>query len=275
MTKKFRAQVFNENGMVLFYPNIANGDDFLQSLPPDPHAQSATQLFPLGTQLIQGERVWTYEKNGAGTLTPSMPLQGPVVQNAAASVDIVVDAASAIGSYKVSLTSQAAIAVAKDYYKEGYLFVNDGTGEGYTYKIKGHDALVSTTAGSIFTLYEPIITALVAGDSQIGLRKNPFDSVIVSAAPLTNVFAGIAPLDVTAYYYFWAQVGGPCATNAKSTTAILVGSMVTVGTTAGQVDVSAHDSTYGLDRKNVIIGYAMTPGAADGEKFLTYLNFHQ
>ncbi len=264
----FTRKVINRSGRVLFLPSVASMNELYDAIDINPMAQSLTQEFPLGSKLVEGDRVWRYSRNGAGTLTPAMTLQGALVQNAAASVDIVVDAASAAGVYTVSLTSQAAIAVAANYYKEGYLFINDEAGEGEYYKIKSHDALVTTTAGSIFNLYSPIKTALTVA-SQVGLRKNPYDYVIVSAAPLTSICVGVAPIDVTAAYYFWAQRGGPCAVNAK--VAIQIGAMVAVGVTAGQVDVTAHDATYGMTRGTQVIGYAMTPGAADTEKFLCYL----
>jgi hypothetical protein len=265
----YKRKLININGRVPFTPPVSAQEELDGILAQDmettfnPYLQTVGQQVPLGTKLIEGDRIWRYERNGAGTLTPSMVLQGALIQNAAAVVDIVVDAASAAGAYTVSLTSQAAIAVAKDYYKDGYLFINDEAGEGLTYRIKTHDALVGTTAGSIFTLYDPIITALTTS-SQVGLRKNLYDYVIVAAAPLTNAPVGIAPIDVTAAYYFWAQTGGPCAVNAHA--AITVGQHVYAGTTAGKSDPAITD----VKALNCI-GWAMTAGAADGEKHLVFL----
>lgn len=255
--------VANRAGNLLHLPEVSAMSYVAYDELPNPYEESSVQLFPIGTKLTIGDRVYRYSKNGAGTLTASMVLQGAAEQNAAASVDIVVDAAAAAGTYEVSLTSQAAIAVAANYYKEGYLFINDEAGEGQCFKIKSHDALVGTTAGSVFVLYDPIVTALTVA-SQVGLRKNLFDMPIVAAAPLTNRCAGVAPIGVTAAYYFWSQTGGPAAVNAHA--AITVGQVVYAGTTAGKSDPAITDV-----KALQPIGVSMTPGAADTEKHLVFL----
>ena len=262
--RSYRRQMFNESGYILLFPNVGDEKDLLQSFPPNPYAQSKTQQFPLGTKLIQGERVWRYCKNGTGT-----PAIGDALQGAASvtvgDLDILVAAEVAIGAYDITLTSQANAAVAKDYYKEGYLFVNEGTGLGQCYKIKSHTALVGTTVATV-TLYDPVIVLIVTTTAKVGLRKNSHDAVITTPAPLTDAFVGVNHLALTASYYFWAKCKGYAP--AVANTAIQVGSLVCVGETSGKVDpYSAADT----NTEQVVIGRAVTPGVASTESFIVDL----
>jgi len=264
--KAYRHQLFNESGYVIEFPNVADTPELLQTLPPNPYAESVTQLFPLGTKLTQGERVWRYTKNSAsGLATIGTPLQNAARVHAEMDDDIVVGAASAIGATTVTLTSTANLAAAplstKDGIKEGYLYVNDEAGQGQCYKIKGHAAL-SGTADSVFTLYDPLTVALTTS-SEVGLAQNPYANVIATAAVLTGMCVGVNPIAVTASYYFWAQTGGPAAVVPQA--AIALGTTVVVGTTAAKADPAAAVTT------EVIIGWPMTPGVADTEQFLCFL----
>ena len=261
----YKRKVINQDGRILEYPMVGDDGILDSHAVLDPYAESAVQLYPLGTKLLEGERVWRYTKNGTGTPAAGAPLQQAAVINQAASLDVVVDAASAAGAYTVSLTSQAAIAVAKDYYKEGYLFVNVGTGIGHSYKIKGNDAMVSTNTGETFTLYDSLIVGVATSSSKVGLRKNPYDAVIIAGGPLTGIPVGVAPLVLTASYYFWAQTGGPCAvlTNA----AILIGQRVTVGTTSTKVDPAY--VTYLITEQT--IGFCMAVPDTAAEAMLVFL----
>ena len=116
-----------------------------------------------------------------------------------------VTAASAIGSKSITLTL-GATAATKNQYAEGYLFVNDATGEGYTYKIRTHPA--AAASGSLtLTLYDPVQVALVASTSEVTLLASPFSSVTHSATE-ESVPAGIPPIAVTSGYYLWLQTWG-------------------------------------------------------------------
>jgi len=263
---KYTAKVMNRNGYHIFLPNVGDIADLKQSPPPNPYAESSTQLYPLGTKLMQGERVWRYSKNGGTGLDIAAPLQSAIAVHAEQNDDIVVGAASAIGVNTVTLTSTENLDGAPNNeanaFAEGYLIVNDEAGEGQMYKIKENEALV-TTGNSIFTLYDNLTIALTTS-SQVGIMKNPYDLVIATTAVMTAGFAGIPLIAVTASYYFWSQTGGPAPVNAKQ--AIPIGDIVVVGTTAAQVDLMAAFTT------ETIIGHAMTPAIADGEYFMVFLS---
>ena len=253
--------MFNREGFVVFLPSVGAAGDLIQSETIDIYGESSTQEFPLGTKLVNGERVWRYTKAGGTGLTLAAPVQTAAIQHAEAADDIVVGAASAIGSTTITLTSTSNLAVAADYYKEGYIIVNDAAGEGQMRKVKTSPALTGT-ATTEFTVYEPLTVELTTS-SQCGIKKNTYDAVIATTAVCTGPPLGVPQFGVTASYYFWLQSGGPAAVTAKS--AVALGTDVVVGTTAALVDPAAAATT------EHTIGWPLTVGVADTESFMVFL----
>ena len=268
--KQFRHHVFNENGFVLLYPEVRPEDELLQGHPPDPLTESINQEYPLGTKLMQGERVWRYSKNSSAAITVvGNVLQGPAGVHATIEDDIVIANAQDIGDYVVTIDSHGDIDIppwdTADGGAEGYLYINGGTGVGQCRKIKSHEKL-STTDEALFTLYEPWKVALVAGNSQCGLAENPYSNVVVAAAQATLGPAppiGVATIALTASYYFWAQSGGPAAVTCNA--AIVHGTPCVVGTTAGEIDPFSSFTT------EYIIGWPITPGIQNDDAALIFL----
>ena len=262
----YRHQVWNNSGYILQYPNIGAKEDLLQSAPPNPYAESATQEFPLGTKLLQAERGWWYCKNAAEALNIAAPLQGAAALHAEMDDDIVVGAASAAATYDVTLTSTSNLATAPlsslNGIAEGYMIVNDAAGEGQIRKIKSHAAF-SGTSNSVFTLYDPLTIALTTS-SQVGLIQHPCANVVASKAVMSNIFVGIPGIAVTASYYFWAQMAGPASVVAQA--AIAKGTTVVVGTSAAKADPAAAATT------EISIGSPLTLGVADTESFMVMLS---
>jgi len=262
--------VYNKSGYALFYPGVLKQKELLEDTPIDPYAESAKQLFPLGTKAVQGDRAWRYCKNSAAALTVvGSALQAPAAIHTDCTEDVVVAASEgetyAIGSNDITITSTANIAAAPwstvDGAKEGYIMINGGTGIGQCRKIKGHTA-ASGTSTFIVYVYDGWNVAPIAGDSECGIIENPYASVVVAAA-LTTIPIGVNPIAVTASYYFWAQTGGPAAVMCHA--AIPVGTMAICGTTAGEVDPMSAFTT------EVIMGYMLTPGIKDNDSAIIYL----
>ena len=262
--------VYTKSGYTLDFPSVLNESDLMEGVPVDPYAESATQLFPLGTKATRGDTVFRYCKNSSAALTViGSALQAPAGIHADCLDDIVVAASSgetyAIGSNTITLTSTANIAAApwstKDGGKEGYIYVNGGTGIGQCRKIKSHAAFASTNA-TLVEVYDGWTVAPIAADTECGIIENPYSNVVVAAA-LTTMPVGVNPLAVTASYYFWAQTGGPAAVICHA--AIPVGTMAICGTTSGEVDPMSAFTT------EVIIGYMLTPGIKDNDAAMIYL----
>lgn len=227
----------------------------------NPWAESATQLYPLGSKLVNGDRAWRYCLNGAGALVVGSPLQNAALVHAEQEDDIVCGAAAAVGATTVEVTSTANLDAAPnnvaDDFADGYLIVNDVDGQGHIYKILKNAALV-TTGDSTFTLYpqESIRVALTTS-SELGLVRNKYYKVIATAAVVSGTLVGVAQFAITAAYYFWAQTKGPASVIPQA--AIPKGTFAVVGTTAAKVNPSAAATT------ELTLGYPITAGIADTE----------
>lgn len=170
------------------------------------YAQNVNQLEALGTlrATIDG-RVFAYARAGGVALSPGKLTQTSVVDTNAkdeASAEV-----TALGSTTINVTFGGAVTA--DYYKDGYLHISDGTGEGAApYRIKSHPA--GTTLVAV-ELYDPLRIATVATTSLITLTKHPQDAVVVFPTTQTGAPAGVPPISVTEDYYFWNQVKGPAS----------------------------------------------------------------
>lgn len=268
---RYGFNVFNDKGYVLELPSVADKEGLRTAIDPNPYAQSSEKLFPLGTKLINGERIWRYTLNSsAGITIVGNILQSSQTVHSDAEEDIVVATSTgeayAIGSFDISLVSTSNIAAApwstKDGGKDGYVYVNGGTGVGQYRKIKSHEAF-SSTNDTLVTVYDAWTVAPIAADTECGIVQNPYANVVVAKAGLTGPPVGVATIAITASYYFWAQTGGPCAITAN--TAIAQGVPVVVGTTAGKADpFSAFTTEY-------IIGFCITAGIKSNDAFLAFL----
>ncbi len=270
---QFTRPVINKNGYTMTsYPSVGDPSELLQDAPIDVLAESVTQLFPLGTKITQGERVWRYCKNAATALTiVGTPIQSAASVHSDCDEDVVVAASTgeayAIGSYDITLVSTTNIAAApwstENGGKDGYVFVNGGTGIGQMRKIKAHEAFASTNNIKI-TCYDPWNVAIVNGNSECGIIQNPYSNVVLSGADVTNQMpVGVNPIAVTASYYFWAQSGGPAA--AVCNTTIAYGTWAVTGTTAGKIDPGAATTT------EYIIGYMITAGIKSNDHAAIFL----
>ena len=180
----------------------------LASSPQKLYDQSATQMAPLGSKLILSDgREFVYAKNGAVTGVAGNLYQAPATTANHLNCSVT---AAAIGDKSISVVL-GATAATENQYAEGYLHVVDGTGEGVSYKIKGHAAVASAGTG-VFTLYDPVIEALVAsGTSEVSLVPNKHNGVVIHPSPPTAALVGVAVRDFTAAYFGWYQKKGLCA----------------------------------------------------------------
>jgi len=142
-------------------------------------------------------------------------------------------AATAIGSK--SIVTVGTVTVTANQYAGGFVTIADDAGEGYMYRISSHAA--ATT--SVFTLnLEDKVQVALTTDTTIDIIKNPYDGVIVNPTTISSSIAGAAVKPLTASYYGWLQVSGPCA--------MLDDGGITIGTpvvasdnTAGAVEIIA------------------------------------
>jgi len=192
---------------------------------------SATKREILGTlRILADGRKFRYCRAGAADLHPGMFGQAGVDADNHINVSV---AAAAIGDTEVAVTV-GATAVTENQYEDGYLQVNDGTGQGHQYRILGNTAC-ATSGVTYVTLNEPIKVALVASaTSEVSLLPSEYSAVVESATEETMP-VGVAPCAVTTLYYYWAQTAGPAIVLMDGTPA--VASMLVPGAVAGSLKV--------------------------------------
>ena len=241
----------------------------------DPYTESATQQFPLGAKLIYNDRTYRYAQVGGTGIGAGLAVCTRDKSHATNHLNLSC-AAAAIGATTVAIETAGTDIVANEY-KGGYLYVNDGTGQGLAYKIKSHPAHDhSDDATCVITLYDPIKVALVAsGTSQVSLAHNKYKKVIVMPAttPLTGQTVGVTQIALTASYYGWIQTGGPAAALVVGT--VVIGDSVCVGIdggTAGSVVPRVADSA--AQRVSRTVGQVMQVNAST-EYALIDLMFEQ
>jgi hypothetical protein len=200
------------------------------------YQESATQKEELGTLMTTNDgRVFAYALNAAVALAAGKLTQAAAPDSNAHNEAIA--AAAAIGVKTLSVTFGGAVVASA--YKDGYMHVNDEAGEGHIYGVKDHAAGTSTVA--VF-LKDPIRVALVASTSEITFTKHPQKEVIVLPTTATSIPVGVPPIAVTASYYFWNQVKGPCALLTDGT--IVIGQHVRLSDgVAGAVEPLDRDGT--------------------------------
>jgi hypothetical protein len=190
----------------------------------DLYSESSTQQCPLGTtiQLADGRR-FVYFKNSANAQAIATLMQGPAP--VAAHLNLAVQAAAAIGATTVKVTN-ATTAITANQYAEGFLHIDapaGSVGGGQTFKIKSHDADATTSGTVTFELYDAVRVALTTA-SKATLRYHPCGGVIIHPTSVSSIAVGETIMAMTASYYGWLQVAGPCACLINGT--VVIGSGV-------------------------------------------------
>ena len=217
--------------------------------PGDEKVTGTTKIHPYGTRMvIGGDRVFKY----GGVSSAGAVGAGNIVQAAASTaahdMDLVITAAVAVGGKSITVTTTATDA-AKDLYADGYVYINDGAGEGHTYKILSHaahdysdDADLTLNFHDGDTCAEAITTSSLAG-----LLLSPYSNMVVSTAGAhgarTGIITGVCATEMSASYYGWFQTWGLAAVLCD-TTAFVVGNHVrTSDNQAGAVEPLDRDGT--------------------------------
>ena len=217
---------------------------------------SATKKEEIGTKRITKDgRVFRYAKAGATALVAGQAQAAAVVADAVTSQAL---PTTAIGATSLVYTAGSSVTYGADYFAGGFLQINDATGEGHQYLISSSSAVTSGTTIYI-TLEDPIRVALVT-TSEGTLVHSPFMATVATTTP-ASLPVGIAPVPVTAAYYYWSQTRGPAVYLSNSTPAI--GSFLVLTSVSGAL--GAASSTIATTIVNPIVGYAMGRVGVDTE----------
>jgi len=145
--------------------------------------------------------------------------------------------APAVGAFDATVT--LASAVTADQYKDGWLVVQDGGGEGRAYRIEGHAAQATATGDVKIFLAEKIDTLGVIAEANVDLIYNKYDELLPPADTSqayipVGVPIGVGGLGVSEFG--WVQTWGPCSVWQDDTTTL--GDQISwgTGTGTGQVE---------------------------------------
>ena len=208
--------------------------------------QHSSQRHPLGTRAYTKDgRVFRYANAGAAIT------RGRLCQARAPgswSDDMVFAAANyAIGTTQVTVLVACGSTAAKssdgteNYFKEGYLFINDGTGEGQYVPIKRQGLWTTASTAGHYSTVEfqdgAFLPVAVTSASECGFVLNAYKRVVMQPKAITSIPVGIAPRTVTSGYYFWLQTWGPAAYWAGGTLQAGKSAIVDFGTNTGYIRI--------------------------------------
>lgn len=209
VTLNGRMSAYNPNQDLVGRALIGLDDDFI-----DVYEFGTSVIWPIGTRFQLGERVYRYYLVGAVASAAGKAYQSPVIETNGDVTDMAVDT-PAIGARQMEVTNGGNTAIAVDEFAEGWLHVNDDTGEAYVYQIRANDAMATSAAGTVY-LYDQVKIALVA-NSTVSLTHNKYYQNIIHPSPPTALVTGVAPGIITAANYGWLQTWGPAAVLQQGT----------------------------------------------------------
>jgi hypothetical protein len=240
--------------------------------------ESSYAKFDLGEKLeFSDGRVFRYTKAGAAITAGHLVAQDFSAGNIAEFDDATISPVAA-GSSVITVTSSALNGVDDANELAGsYLMTIDGTGEYYSYKIKSHTAESSSAVE--FTLYDPLHTAVVSGETDLQIIAPAFRQVVTNTTPASgtgdSVPVGVSFRGLTSGYYGWIQTGGIACVryDLNSATAGDMHSgrpMVVSVNTAGEASPAAvHGSNNDLVS---VVGTLAYGDAVDEQQCAIYLN---
>jgi hypothetical protein len=108
-------------------------------------------------------------------------------------------------------------------WKEGWLFVNKGTGLGQCHKITSN---TSHATEPVVSVLNPTVSAIPAASEVTIIKSNFRDSLVVATGGLTARPIGVPLIGVTASYYYWSQVKGPAPLTVDTGETVVIGQPV-------------------------------------------------
>jgi len=170
--------------------------------PQDIYEISSTPKLRLGERLVLGNRTFVYCKAGSNALSAGLLVASPATLTSEDTVTV----AHPIGTTKVRVTASG---ITANQWAEGLLVVDEGTGAGESYRIKGNSATDSNGLVTV-ELYDGLATAWSTSDTDVTIIPSEYSGVITMPTDGAALVVGVPLVAVTANYYFWAQCWGPC-----------------------------------------------------------------
>ena len=195
------------------------------------YAESSTPLHYLGEKLeFKDGRTFRYCKaSGAAIAAAHLVAQDQSATSLVESDGAIIAAAGrfsiSAGSTAIQITKAS---VTKDQFAGAFFMITDDAGEGHQYKIKSNSATGLTTSGKVdFDFFDPLVVAVTTA-SDIAIVGGLYNEVMSCTQNTDEIPVGVAPIAVTADYYFWAQSAGIACVLADASAAIALGDKLTV-----------------------------------------------
>lgn len=229
----------------------------------DEKVTSSTKIgsLPLGQIMILPDgRTYRHAKSGGTALAVGTILRQGMIADSALDQEVVVAASAAIGISSIQITTGTELATL-NYYQDGYLYTSLSAGLGSVYKIASHDATATSadTLTMILADHDELKLAIDTG-TEVGLRQNEYASCLINPAgsnAMKGIICGIAPIAVSAGWYFWVQRRGAAVAMCGSA-AVVIGEGVGCSTVvAGSILQSAFDGT---KEEAKVIGHTLAAG---------------
>jgi predicted RecA/RadA family phage recombinase len=219
----------NANGMTAF-TSTTIGNVISGGIEQDVWTASATQNYALGTvrQFSDGRR-FRYCQAGASGITRALMQQTAVADSKFLDITQTGHSQTA-GSKSITVLCTTGSAVAANYFTGGHLLVTTGTNAGDIYPILTSTLEVTDTLLDL-VLSEALRNNIAATDKIAVIPNRWKKTVVVPTTTATAAPAGVPLIDVTASYYYWAQVRGPAPLFVDTADTIVVGSKVGIPAT--------------------------------------------
>ena len=179
-------------------------------------------------------RTYRFVRAGASDLVVGNALQA---QAELTNHQAMTPAAAAIGDTSITVTP-GATGGAADLYAGGIAVIDTTPGEGYSYPIKGHLAITSSTAFVLQLARGWTIRVALTTSSRVTIYPNPYRNVVQGPTTLTNVPVGVCQFILTATEYGWIGASGQFGTLIQGTPGVGLGVGVP-GSAAGSVAIHA------------------------------------
>ena len=162
-------------------------------------------------------RRWRYCQAGTSAL-----VAGKLCQTAAplANHQATTAAVAAIGATSI-VGTLGATAADENFYAEGVAIIYVTPGQGVTYGVKSHAAVLASGDLTAYLYGEDGVQVALSTASKISFVQNPYKGVITApVTTLTGAPNGVPAYPIEASYFGWLQVGGICGLLIDGTPAV-------------------------------------------------------
>lgn len=225
----------------------------------------------VGVKGILDDRVFYLAKNDSGSTLNQAELYMAEAQ--VSNHDNLAVASGGAANTKTVTVTLGGTLVTENQYRNGFLLVKDGTGEGQYFRIRSHPGQSTTNGDVEITLYDEIVTGLSTSDSTCSLKKNKWhDPRQAPGNSQAGVLVGVPIVDIADGEYGWMQTWGPCpirfsGTGTPGDGGILVPASSATGE-AGRVIAGSESTGSGTanDPSDLvpIVGYVLTDRSDTG-----------